>query len=119
MKAKIFILVALMLFCGKAFAWNDYNTPNYTYVHISTQATTIIHTSTAVLHSITINKPTASSVITIYDSATAANNVVGIITLPATLLSEGPMTAIFDVSCPNGLTIVTGTAASDITVAYR
>lgn len=87
--------------------------------NITTQTTTLLKTGPGVLHSLTINTPVASSVITIYDNTSAAGTKLATITLPATLLQEGPYTAIYDIAFTVGLTVVTGTASSDITVGYR
>lgn len=72
------------------------------------------------LRSIVINEPVASSVITIYDSTTASGTVIGTITLPATLLNQGPMTwePGGPVVCSTGITVETGTGTSDITVIF-
>lgn len=97
---------------------DDSNHPvGWNYVNITTDATTTIKSSAGFLHTIVINKPVASSVITIYDGTTS-DSIVGTITLPATLLSDGPKTAIYDITLKKGLTIVTATGASDITVVY-
>lgn len=71
------------------------------------------------MHSITFNTPVASSVVTIYNNTSATGTKIGTITLPGTLLTQGPYTAIYDAIFSTGLTIVTATAASDITVTYR
>jgi hypothetical protein len=96
---------------------------NYPYGHqyqnITTDATTIVKSGSGVLHRIVINTPVASSVITLYDNTTNSGSKIGTITLPATLLSQGPMVAQYELAFTTGLTIVTGTGASDITVVYR
>jgi hypothetical protein len=91
----------------------------HTYTHITTDTTTTAKSGAGVLHSITINQPVASSVITIWDNTAASGTSIGIITLPSSLLSEGPMNAIFDVAFSTGLTIQTATGASDLTVSWR
>jgi hypothetical protein len=87
--------------------------------NISTATTTTVKASAGFLHSITINTPVASSVITIYDNTAGSGTKIGTITLPAVLLQQGPYTALFDVVFNTGLTIVTATGASDITVSWR
>lgn len=87
--------------------------------NITTTTTTTLKSGAGYLHSLTINTPVATSIITIYDNTAGSGTKIGTITLPATLLSDGPKTAIFNVAFATGLTIVTGTAASDITVSYR
>lgn len=90
----------------------------WNYLNITTTATTAVKATNGILHTITVNKPVASSVITIYDSLAASGTVIGTITLPASLVSEGPYSAIYDVYFLTGLTIATATGASDITVSY-
>lgn len=91
----------------------------FSYNNITTTATTVVKSGVGMLHSITINTPVASSVITIYDNTAGSGTKIGTITLPGTLLAEGPYTAHYDVAFTVGLTIVTATGASDITVSYR
>lgn len=86
------------------------------YKNITTDTTTTCKSSAGVLHSITFNNPVATTVVTIFDNSTNSGNKIGTITVPA---SPMPVTLIYDVAFWTGLTIVTGTAASDITVSYR
>ena len=97
---------------------DDSNFPvgwNYEHITLAAPTTTVVKASSGVLHSITLNDPTATAVITIYDNTAASGTVIGIITVPA---SPQPATVIYDVAFNIGLTIVTATAASDITVSY-
>jgi hypothetical protein len=71
------------------------------------------------LHTLTINTPAPSAVITLYDSLTAAGTVIATITLPGTLLNVGPIPAIYDVAFTTGLSIKIATGAADVTVSYR
>lgn len=97
---------------------DDSNEPvGYNYTNITTTATTSIKSGAGFLHSLTINTPVATSVITIYDNIAASGTKIATITIPGTLVGEGPNTAIYDVVYKTGLTISTATAASDITVA--
>lgn len=96
-----------------------YSSFNYANITLAAPTATVVKSGVGVLHSITINKPVASSVITIYDNTAASGTKIGTITLPATLLTEGPQTAIYDVAFKTGLTINTATGASDITVSYN
>lgn len=91
----------------------------HTYSNITTTTTTTVKSGAGVLHSLTINTPVASSVITIYDNTAGSGTKIGTITLPATLLSEGPQGVILDLAFSTGLTLVTATGASDITVGWR
>ena len=91
----------------------------YTNITLAAPTTTVITTRPCILSRITINKATASGVITIYDGSSAATGtLVATITMPATLLAN-QLSLDFDVQLPKGLTIVTSTAAQDITVAHR
>jgi len=89
--------------------------PGYNYRNITTATTTVVSSSPGILHAITFNNPVATSVITIYDNTSAAGTKIGTITVPASPL---PVTLLFDAAFGTGLTIVTATAASDITVSY-
>jgi hypothetical protein len=77
--------------------------------------TTIIKTTAGILHTITFNKPVATGVVTVYDAASATGTPVAIITTPA---SPMPVTLTYDLEMKVGITIVTATAAQDITVSY-
>ena len=104
-----------------AMARSDDGAPvgwNYTPITAAAPTTTTVKSSRGVLHSIVINTPVASSVITIYDNTAASGTKIGTITLPATLLTEGPYSALYDVVFTTGLTITTATGASDITVSW-
>ena len=76
---------------------------------------TLVRTGKGVLHAITLNKPVATSVITVYDNTAASGTVIGTITVPASPL---PVTLMYDVNYSTGLEIVVATAASDITIAF-
>lgn len=91
---------------------------NYNHITAAAPTNTVVKSSPGFLHSIVINKPLASGVITVYDNTSAAGNTIAIITQPVTLLSDGPHTALYDVSFETGLTITTSGAAQDITVTY-
>jgi len=91
-----------------------------TYITLAAPTTTVICTRPCVLSGITINKATASGVITIYNGpSVAAGTVMGIITSPGTLLQNQVSIDYHDIVFNKGLTIVTSTAAQDITVAHR
>lgn len=87
----------------------------YSFLNITGQATTVVKSGSGILHTITFNKPTATAVITVYDGVAASGAKVGTITTPA---SPMPVTLFYDATLDVGLTIVTGTADSDITVTY-
>lgn len=88
----------------------------YQYLNITGQATTLVRTGNGLLHTICLNKPVATETIAIYDGVSTAGTLIGTITIPA---SPQPGCLVYDVGYGVGLTIVTGTASSDITVSYR
>lgn len=87
----------------------------YNAAHITSQTTTVVKTGQGVLHTITINNPAATATVTIYDNTSAAGTTLGIVTVPSSPL---PVTLTYDITFTTGLTIVTATADSDITVSY-
>lgn len=87
----------------------------YQPTNITGQSTTLIATGRGVLHTITFNKPTATAVVTVYNNIAASGTKIATITVPA---SPMPVTLTYDVSFGIGLTVVTGTADSDITVSW-
>jgi hypothetical protein len=88
----------------------------WTYVNITTQTTTLLKTGPGILHCIVVNKPTATTTIEVDDAVTHTSPIIGTITIPG-----GPTSCFsleYDVEFVNGLSITTGTANSDITVAF-
>lgn len=85
------------------------------YLNITGQATTVVKTGAGVLNLLTFNNPVATSVVTIFDNTAGSGTKIGTITIPA---SPQPLTIIYDVRFSIGLTIVTATASSDITVSF-
>ena len=92
---------------GSTGIWN--------YTNITGTATTLVATGAGVLHSITFNKPVSTGTVKIDDALTDTTPVIGTVTSPA---GGVPVTLIYDIEFTVGLTIVTGTAAQDITVAW-
>jgi len=91
----------------------------YSYITAAAPTTTIVCPKSCILDKITVNKATATGVITVYDGETVANGtVVAIITSPATLL-QNQLTQHYGMHLKRGCTIVTSQAAQDITVTYR
>ncbi len=82
--------------------------------YITTQTTTLVATGRGVLHSVTLNKPTATGTIEL-DDAVTNTNAFAIITTPT---SPQPVTLRYDVIFNTGLSVTTGTANQDITVSY-
>jgi len=94
---------------NKQLGWDSAN------IVAAAPTTTVIKSGSGILHSITFNKPVATGVITIYDNTAGSGTKLGTITIPA---NPQPMTLIYDLTFSTGLTIVTATAAQDITVTY-
>lgn len=91
----------------------------YTPITAAAPTTTVVATGKGVLTGIIINTPAGTGVITIYDNTAASGTKIGTITMPATLLSDGPHVVSYpNVTFAKGLTIVTSTAAQDITVCW-
>ena len=88
-------------------------------IKLAAPTTTVVKSGAGHLHSVVINTPVASGVITMYDNTSAAGTEIGIITQPGTILSSGPETVIYDIAFATGLTVVTSGAAQNITVSYR
>jgi len=86
----------------------------YKYLNITGQATTTVKSGGGILHTICINTPAATETITIYDNTAASGTKIGTITVYA---STNPC-LIYDVNFATGLTLVTATASSDLTVSY-
>jgi len=91
----------------------------YNYITLAAPTTTVVCAKPCILSGITVNKAAANGVITLYNDASAANNAVGIVTMPATLLQNQVSLDYHDICLSKGLTIVTSGAAQDIIVAYR
>lgn len=85
------------------------------YQNITADTTTTIKTTSGVLHTVCINTPAATGTITIYDNTAASGTKIGTITS----FASTPGCFNYDVQFWTGLTIVTGTAAPDITVSFR
>lgn len=86
----------------------------YKYLNITGQATTTIKSTSGVLHTICVNTPAATETITIYDNTEASGTKIGTITVFA---STNPC-LIYDAYFAIGLTLVTATASSNLTVTY-
>jgi len=93
---------------GVSIGWQSKN------ITAAAPTTTTIKATPGILHSITFNKPAATGVVTVYDG-TATGTVLATITTPANPM---PVTLFYDLEFNSLLTIVTATAAQDITVSY-
>lgn len=88
---------------------------NFANITLAAPTTTVIKSGQGVLHTVTFNNPVATGTVTIYDNTSAAGSTIATITVPASPL---PVTLTYDATFTTGLTFVTATAASDITVTY-
>lgn len=120
MKRLIAIALASFLCIGPALA-QTFGSPNfiisaYKYLNIVLAAptTTVVKSGSGILHAICINTPAATGTITIYDNTAASGTKIGTITAFA---STNPCFT-YNAYFATGLTIVTATAANDITVTY-
>jgi hypothetical protein len=86
------------------------------YTHITGDVTTAIKPAPGTLHAVCLNTPVATEIITLFDSLTAAGTVIAVITVPA---SPQPVCLPYHASFNVGLTVLTATAASDITVTWE
>ena len=86
----------------------------YKYKNITDQSTTTVKSGSGILHTICVNTPAASETITLYDNTAGSGDKIGTITVYA---STNPCLT-YDVNFTVGLTIVTATASSDLTVSY-
>jgi hypothetical protein len=80
---------------------------------LATASTKVIHSRACVLGSVLINKPTASAVLTIYNNTAGSGDTVAALDCASTGLSRQ---LDYNVSCPNGLTIVLSGGNADVTV---
>jgi len=93
---------------------------SYAYIVAAEPTTTIVSAGPCILVGISVNTAAANGVITIYNGATVATgSVIAIITAPGTLIQNHYSLDFHDICLNEGLTIVTSTAAQDITVAFR
>jgi hypothetical protein len=87
----------------------------FEYKNITTDTTTTLKTGPGYLHTICINTPAATGTVTIFDNTTNSGTKIGTITSFASTV--GCLT--YDVAFWTGLTVVTATAAPDLTVTFR
>jgi len=87
---------------------NEYS---YSYAHVTTAATTVLKAtgSQGILHSIVVNLPGTTPVLTINDGA----NVVGVLTPTAA------GTVFYDITFTNGCNIVSTGTGGDFTVTFQ
>lgn len=107
-------LGALVLAKAQTFGSPQTVITAYRYLNITGQATTTVKSGGGILHTICVNTPAATETITIYDNTAASGTKIGTITVFA---STNPCLT-YDVNFTTGLTLVTATASSDLTVSY-
>jgi hypothetical protein len=112
MKHVLAVLLGLLLAVCPAAAQQP---EVYAYQNITTDTTTTLKSTRGYLHTVCINTPAAGGTATIYDNTAASGTKIGTITSFASV----PGCFIYDVAFWTGLTIVTATAAPDITVTFR
>lgn len=96
------------------------NEPIYSTASITTQTTTTVKSGAGTLAGILIPTPVVNATIKIYDNTAGSGTVlVDTITLPAVLISDGPISLKLDDSFATGLTVVTGGATMAVDVYYR
>lgn len=81
--------------------------------HIAAAATKVIHSRAACLGSVIINTGAASATLTIYNSSAGSGDVIAIIDCSNT--GQG-VSRIYNVMCPNGLTVVMAGGNADVTI---
>ncbi len=97
---------------------DDNNVPvgwNKAVITAAAPTTTVVKAGPGMVHTITLNGPAATGTITVYDALTATGTPVAIITTPA---SPFPVTLTYDMKMDVGITVVTGTAAQNVTVTF-
>jgi hypothetical protein len=112
--AKLFLRILSIILCFGAPAAAQ-QPLSFQYQNITTDATTVIKSGPGYLHAVCINTPAPTGTITIFDNTTNSGTKIGTIT---SFASVGGC-FIYDVAFWTGLTIVTATAAPDITVSFR
>jgi len=108
-------LLATLAFLFFAFPALGQSVQTWQYWNITSDTTTTIKSTPGVLHAVCINTPNAAGAIQIYDNTAASGNKIGLITQFASI----PRCFEYDVAFWTGLTIVTATAAGDVTVSFR
>jgi len=112
---SFFATLALLLAAVILPRGADAQVAHTSYANITTDTTTLVKPGAGVLVSVCVNTPSATETITIYDGLTAAGTKIGTITVYASTNPCFP----YNVNFLVGLTVVTGVAGGDITVAYQ
>lgn len=103
---------------GSVFHDGSHDAVGYNYKNFTNTTTgTVINAQPGILHTITLNTPASTAVITLYDNAAGASGsaIIGTFTVSA---SQPAVTLTYDVMYASGLSIKIATAACDVTVSY-
>jgi hypothetical protein len=88
-----------------------------TFTNITATTTgTQIKSGEGALYQLSLNKPVATGVITLYDGLSTSDPVIATITVPA---NPQPVTLFYDLYFTKGLFVVVATAAQDLTIIYK
>jgi len=113
MMRRLFAFFLFLALCTPALAqevqWQ------YANITLAAPTTTVLKSSRGYLHTICINTAANTGTITVYDNTAASGTKIATITSVTAV--EGCF--IYDVAFWTGLTIVTATAAPDVTVSFR
>ena len=90
----------------------------FTHKNVTASGSTNVLTGAGFLHAVTFNTPTASAVTTVFDNVAASGINIAQVTMPNTLLSDGPKTALYNVNVLSGITL-SNTLATNVTVSFR
>lgn len=114
---KLFLLFVCLFSFSTAWAI-DLGTPPliYQYTNMTAIANVQAKTGIGFLHSVTYNKATATTVITLSDQTSNAAPRIATILIPANSI---PTTLVYDVVFTTGLNIDLSVLASDITISWR
>lgn len=90
-------------------------------VRISTLTTTVLKYGPGNLHSIVVTAPSSSAgTITVYDNTAGSGTIIAVLTVRSPASQSVPFSLDFKgLAFSNGLTIVTASTASDLTVIYE
>jgi len=93
----------------------DQQTFQYANITLAAPTTTTLKTTPGVLHSVCVNTADNTGTITIFDNTAGSGTTIGTITSYTGVVG----CQIYDVAFWKGLTVVTATAAMDVTVSFR
>lgn len=95
-------------------------TGGYSFLNMATASTNnAIKSGAGTLHTIVFGNQVASATCTVYDALTATGTKIQTVTLPASLIGDGPITMTYDIAFSTGLTIVTTGTNFDVTATYK